>query len=141
MSDVNVIFSGDMARRDKDGFYYLVDRKHNIIITGGEKVFPSEIETAITSHEGIVDCAALGIPDDKWGELVTAFVIPDEKYKGKLTELEIMDYCKRTLSSYKRPKKIIFLSMEEMPRTSSGKILHRVLREKYSKLNEQEVSL
>ena len=133
--------TGDMARKDNDGYYYLVDRKHNIIITGGEKVYPSEIETALTSHEGIMDCAALGIPDDKWGELVTAFVIPDEKYKGKITEEELMNYCKEHLSSYKRPKKIIFLSMEEMPRTSSGKILHRVLRDKYSKLNEQEVSL
>ena len=133
--------TGDMARKDNDGYYYLVDRKHNIIITGGEKVYPSEIETALTSHEGIMDCAALGIPDDKWGELVTAFVIPDEKYKGKITEEELINYCKEHLSSYKRPKKIIFLSMEEMPRTSSGKILHRVLRDKYSKLNEQEVSL
>ena len=133
--------TGDMAKRDQEGFYYLVDRKHNIIITGGEKVFPSEIETVITAHEGIMDCAVLGIPDDKWGELVTAFVIPDEKYKGKISEEELINYCKEHLSSYKRPKKIIFLAMEEMPRTSSGKILHRVLREKYSKLNEQEVRL
>ena len=133
--------TGDMARKDEDGYYYLVDRKHNIIITGGEKVYPSEIETIITQHEGIMDCAALGIPDDKWGEMVTAFVIPDKSYLKKLTEEEILNYCKEKLSSYKRPKKIIFLSMEEMPRTSSGKILHRVLREKYSKLTEQEVSL
>ena len=73
--------------------------------------------------------------------MVTAFVIPDKSYLKKLTEEEILNYCKEKLSSYKRPKKIIFLSMEEMPRTSSGKILHRVLRDKYSKLTEQEVSL
>jgi acyl-CoA synthetase (AMP-forming)/AMP-acid ligase II len=133
--------TGDMGRVDEDGYYYLVDRKHNVIITGGEKVFPSEIETVITQHEGIVDCAALGIPDEKWGEQVTAFVIPDEKYKNKLSEEDILNYCKERLSSYKRPKKIVFLSMDEMPRTSSGKILHRKLREKYSKLNEKEISI
>ena len=83
----------------------------------------------------------MGIPDYKWGEMVTAFVIPDLSHKNKLTEDEILNYCKQRLSSYKRPKKIIFLSMDEMPRTSSGKILHRILRDRYSKLNEQEVSL
>ncbi|MFV2014217.1 MAG: class I adenylate-forming enzyme family protein, partial [Candidatus Heimdallarchaeota archaeon] len=129
--------AGDMARRDQHGYYYLVDRKNNMIITGGENVYPSEIETAVTQHEGVLDCAALGLPDKKWGEIITAVIIPEDSNKANLTGDEIITFCKSKLSSFKVPKKVIFTSMAEMPRTASGKILHRKLRERYSELDEE----
>lgn len=135
----NYFSAGDLARRDQDGYYFLVDRKKNMIITGGENVYPSEIETVISQHEGVLDCAVLGLPDDKWGEKITAIVIPEDFYKEKLTKVEIINYCKSKLSSFKVPKNVIFISMAEMPRTASGKILHRILRERYSQLEEEEI--
>ncbi|MFC1853997.1 class I adenylate-forming enzyme family protein [candidate division CSSED10-310 bacterium] len=121
--------AGDMGYEDEEGYYYLVDRKDNLIITGGEKVYPSAVENVLGSHPKIYDVAAIGLPDDKWGEAVTAVVI----LKGgkQATEQEIVEYCRTRLGAYKRPKKIIFISKEEMPRTPTGKILHRQLRLKF----------
>ena len=120
--------AGDMAKRDKDGFYYLVDRKDNLIITGGEHCYPSEVEEVIGSHLGVFDCAIIGLADEKWGERVTAVVVP----KGEINEETIRDYCKGKIARFKIPKQVIFIKDEEMPRTSTGKILHRVLRERYT---------
>jgi fatty-acyl-CoA synthase len=121
--------AGDMARRDADGFYTLVDRKNNMIITGGEKVFPSEVEALIGSHPSVKDVAVIGVPDEKWGECVTTFVIP---HAGKtLTDEDIRAHCRGKISGYKVPKVVHFIKDEEMPRTATGKILHRILREKY----------
>jgi acyl-CoA synthetase (AMP-forming)/AMP-acid ligase II len=119
--------AGDMGRRDEDGFYEIVDRKDNLIITGGEHVYPSEVEKVIGSHPGVFDAAIVGLPDDKWGEAVTAFVIPRNLDKPPAEE-EIISFCKDKMAGYKRPKAVHFLSEEEMPRTGSGKILHRALR-------------
>ena len=121
--------AGDMAYRDKDGYLFLVDRKKNMIITGGEHVFPSEVEALISRHSSVFDVAVAGLPDPKWTEAVTAFVILKE---GKLaTEDDIKDHCKDKLARFKIPKKVIFITPDEMPRTGTGKILHRVLKEKY----------
>jgi acyl-CoA synthetase (AMP-forming)/AMP-acid ligase II len=124
--------AGDMARRDEEGFYHIVDRKDNMIITGGEHVYPSEVEDAVGSHECVFDCAVIGLPDDKWGEKVAAVVItkPGVDPAG-ITENEIMECCRQRLAGYKRPKEVIFISQEDMPRTPTGKILHRKLREKF----------
>ncbi|UCG06125.1 MAG: AMP-binding protein, partial [Desulfobacterales bacterium] len=129
------IFSaGDMARRDEDGYYYLVDRKNNMIITGGENVYPSEVEEVIGNLEGVFECAVIGLPDDKWGEKVTAVAIRKPGVTEKeLSAESIVNYCKDKIAGYKRPKEIIFIDPEEMPRTASGKILHRKLREKFGK--------
>ncbi|OQY21405.1 MAG: long-chain fatty acid--CoA ligase [Anaerolineaceae bacterium 4572_32.2] len=121
--------AGDLARRDKDGFYQIVDRKDNLIITGGEHVYPSEVEKVIGSHPGVFDVAIVGLPHEKWGEAVTAFVIP-KGLNDPPTEEEIIAFCKDKLAAYKRPKAAHFISPEEMPRTGSGKILHRALRER-----------
>ena len=121
--------AGDMARRDEDGFFEIVDRKNNMIITGGEHVYPSEVEKVIGGHEGVFDVAVVGLPHDKWGEEVTAFVIPQHP-DDPPTEEEIIDFCRGKMAGYKRPKAVRFISREEMPRTGSGKILHRVLRER-----------
>jgi len=120
--------AGDMARRIEDGFFEIVDRKDNMIITGGEHVYPSEVEEVIGGHEGVFDVAVISLPDEKWGEMVLAVVIP----KSRVDEKEIMDRCKERLAGYKCPKRIIFITEDEMPRTQTGKILHRILREKYS---------
>jgi len=125
--------AGDMAKRDKDGFYYIVDRKDNMIITGGEHVYPSEVQEIICSHPNVFDVAVIGLPHEKWGEQVTAVIIP--KDNSKLDDKMIIDYCRDKMAGYKRPKRVIFIKQEEMPRTATGKILHRILRERY---NSQE---
>jgi acyl-CoA synthetase (AMP-forming)/AMP-acid ligase II len=124
--------AGDMARRDEDGFYEIIDRKDNLIITGGEHVYPSEVEKVIGSHPGVFDVAIVGLPHEKWGEAVTAFVIPQD-LNDLPTEEEIIAFCRDKMAGYKRPKAVHFIPQEEMPRTGSGKILHRALRERYAR--------
>ena len=125
---------GDMARQDEDGYYYLVDRKANMIITGGENVYPSEVENVVGAHPAVKDVAVIGVPDPKWGEAVKAVVILHEGYTpSKELEKEIMDFCRGKIAGYKRPKSVDFIKEEEMPRTATGKILHRKLRERYWK--------
>jgi acyl-CoA synthetase (AMP-forming)/AMP-acid ligase II len=126
-----------MARRDEDGYYYLVDRKKNMIITGGENVYPSEVENALGAHPAIKDVAVIGVPDVKWGELVTAVVVLHQDYQAS-PELakELIEYTKGKLAGYKRPKKVKFINDEDMPRTATGKILHRILREEFGKWSD-----
>jgi len=127
--------AGDMGKRDQDGFFYIVDRKDNMIITGGENVYPSEVEDAIGSHECVFDCAVIGLPDEKWGEKVVAVVIKkpgmDELDEKDIDQETIFKCCRDKIATYKKPKEVIFIKEEEMPRTATGKILHRKLREKY----------
>jgi acyl-CoA synthetase (AMP-forming)/AMP-acid ligase II len=126
--------AGDMATRDEDGFYQIVDRKDNMIISGGEHIYPSEVEEVIGSHECVFDCAVIGLPDDKWGEKVAAVVIkkPGVDYSD-IDEETIKRCCKDQMAGYKSPKEIRFIDEDEMPRTPTGKILHRKLREKFRK--------
>jgi acyl-CoA synthetase (AMP-forming)/AMP-acid ligase II len=124
--------AGDMATKDESGFLQIVDRKDNMIITGGEHVYPSEVEEVVGSHECVFDCAVIGLPDAKWGEKVAAVVIPKPDTDPKtITEEDILECCREKLAGYKRPKEVIFISPEDMPRTPTGKILHRKLREKF----------
>jgi acyl-CoA synthetase (AMP-forming)/AMP-acid ligase II len=120
---------GDMARRDADGYYYLVDRKKNMIISGGENVYPSEVENLLGSHPKVKDVAVIGIPHAKWGESVHAVLVLRDG--ANATEVEILDWCKDKIAGYKRPRSVAFVREEEMPRTATGKILHRVLRARY----------
>jgi len=120
----------DMARRDEEGYFYIVDRKDNMIITGGEHVYPTEVEAAISAHPDVFDVAVIGIPDPKWGESVKAIVIPKEG--NEISEREIIDFCRDKISAYKKPKSVVFIKADEMPRTATGKILHRKLRELYA---------
>ncbi|MCD6292445.1 MAG: AMP-binding protein [Deltaproteobacteria bacterium] len=122
--------AGDMARRDEDGYYYLVDRKKNMIITGGENVYPSEVENVIAAHEAVFDVAVVGLPHEKWGEEVSSVVILKEEQA--LSEKDLVSYCRAQLAPYKCPKKVFFITADEMPRTGTGKILHRILRERYA---------
>ncbi len=119
--------AGDMARRDADGFFEIVDRKDNMIITGGENVHPSEVEEVIGNHPDVFDAAVIGLPDPKWGEKVVAVVIP----KREMETDEILRHCRDKMAGYKRPQDVIFIDQKEMPRTPTGKILHRRLRERF----------
>ena len=129
--------AGDMARRDEDGYYALVDRKANMIITGGENVYPSEVECSIGCHAAIKDIAVIGVPDEKWGEAIKAVVVLHEGFRPtEELKNEIMIFCKGELAGFKRPKSIEFIKDEEMPRTPTGKTLHRVLRDKYGRWSD-----
>lgn len=126
--------AGDMGRKDEDGYYYIVDRKNNMIITGGENVYPSEVERVVASHLSVSECACIGIPDEKWGEKIAVVVTLKKKVTTDtdIIEKDIKKHCRENLAGYKLPKQIIFITDEEMPRTSTGKILHRKLRGKFS---------
>jgi len=120
--------AGDMAYQDEDGYYFLVDRKHNMIITGGEHVFPSEVENVICRHPAVMDAAVVGVPHEKWGEAVCAVII--RKPGAECSEEEVVQHCRQHLAGYKRPKRVVFIEPGQMPRTATGKILHRILRER-----------
>ena len=119
---------GDMARRDVDGYIHLVDRKSNMIITGGENVYPSEVEGVIGAHPKVKDVAVVGMPHDKWGEAVHAVVVLHQE--AEATEAELLDWCRGRIAGYKRPQSVRFVADAEMPRTTTGKILHRMLRDR-----------
>jgi len=130
--------AGDMCYRDPDGFYVLVDRKANMIISGGENVYPSEVENAVASHRAVKDVAIIGIPHEKWGESIHAVVILHEEVEPTETlKDEIKRWCRTKIAGYKVPKTIDFIGDEDMPRTGTGKILHRILRERYGKWGDQ----
>jgi acyl-CoA synthetase (AMP-forming)/AMP-acid ligase II len=119
----------DMAREDDGGYFHIVDRKDNMIITGGEKVFPTEVEAVVGSHPCVYDCAVIGLPHPKWGDQVTAVIVL--KAGRSAAAEEIMAHCRDNVAGYKLPRRVIFIKDEEMPRTATGKILHRILRERY----------
>ncbi|MDQ0272299.1 fatty acid--CoA ligase [Cytobacillus purgationiresistens] len=117
--------SGDIGYLDDEGFLYVKDRVDDMIISGGENIYPREVEDVLHSHEGVLDVAVLGQPDDHWGELVTAFVV---KKDSNITEEELDQLCKSSeeLANFKRPRKYIFC--EALPRNASGKIQKFLLR-------------
>jgi fatty-acyl-CoA synthase len=117
-----------MARRDEEGYIHLVDRKSNMIISGGENIYPSEVEAVIGAHPQVRDVAVIGLPDSKWGESVHAAVV---LHPGAfVAEGELADWCRERLAGFKRPRAYSFLQDEEMPRNTTGKLLHRALKEK-----------
>lgn len=118
---------GDMALRDSDGFIRLIDRKKNMIITGGENVYPSEVENVLAAHPDVSDAAVIGLRDDRWGERVEAAIVL--KNGSRVTSEALSDWCRERLAGFKRPRAITFLQPNEMPRNATGKILHRVLKD------------
>jgi acyl-CoA synthetase (AMP-forming)/AMP-acid ligase II len=123
------LYTGDMAREDNEGFIYIVDRKKDVVITGGENIFPVEVEDVIHKHPKVYDAAVIGIPDERLGEVALAVI--DPKPGEKLTEEEMNQFCERNLPRYKRPRRIIF---DKVPRNPTGKIEKPKLREKYAHL-------
>jgi acyl-CoA synthetase (AMP-forming)/AMP-acid ligase II len=124
------LMTGDIARLDEDGFIWLVDRKKDVIITGGENVFPVEIEDFLQAHPKIQDVAVIGLPSMRLGEIATAII--KVKPGQEMSKEEIRDFCE-TLPRYKRPRKIIF---DDVPRNPTGKIEKPKLREKFSGAKE-----
>lgn len=125
------LLTGDIARVDKDGFIWLVDRAKDIIITGGENIFPVEIENHIMAHAKVQDVGVIGLPDERLGEIVAAII--KVKPGQALSEEEVVEYCEE-LPRYKRPRKIIF---SEVPRSPTGKIEKPKLRKQYTGISER----
>jgi fatty-acyl-CoA synthase/long-chain acyl-CoA synthetase len=118
---------GDIAYRDEEGYYYICDRKSDMIISAGMNIYPAEIEAALEQHPAIYDVAVFGIPSEEWGEAVHATVVLAPGVS--LTPEEIRDFGKQHLASYKVPRSVDYV--DELPRTGSGKILKRQLRAPY----------
>jgi acyl-CoA synthetase (AMP-forming)/AMP-acid ligase II len=120
--------TGDVGYQDREGYSYIQDRLKDMIVTGGENVYSGEVEAVIYEHPVVREAAVFGIPDEQWGELVTACVVL--KRGTVLTANDLISYCRQFLASYKVPRRIEF-SETELPKSGSGKILKRILREKF----------
>ena len=129
MDDEGWLYTGDMAKQDEEGFYYLVDRKKDVIISGGENIYPVQIEDFLHGFEPVNDVAVIGLADKRLGEISTAII--EIKQGFTCTEEEVQEFCKK-LPKYKRPRKIIFA---EVPRNATGKIEKPKLREIYGAMN------
>jgi long-chain acyl-CoA synthetase len=120
-------YSGDIATWDENGFMYVVDRKKDMIISGGENIYSSVVEEAVCKHPAVKECAVIGVPHQVFGETVKAIVVLQADRAA--TAEEIIAVCKQNLASYMKPTSVDFVT--ELPKTPTGKILKRVLREKY----------
>ncbi len=113
-----MLYTGDLARTDEEGYYFLIDRARDMYITGGENVYPAEVERILREHPDIEDIAVVGVPDERWGEVGQAFVIP--KRDSNFSAESIIGYCKERMAKFKCPKQVVFC--EDFPRTSLGKV-------------------
>jgi long-chain acyl-CoA synthetase len=118
------LHTGDIGVMDEQGFIRIVDRKKDMILVSGFNVYPNEIEQVVAMHPGVLEVAAIGVPDEHSGEVPKLFVV---KKDPALTEKDILEHCKEQLTGYKRPKYVEFRS--ELPKTNVGKILRRALRD------------
>jgi acyl-CoA synthetase (AMP-forming)/AMP-acid ligase II len=116
---------GDLAYRDKDGYLYLAGRKKDMIIRGGENIYPIEIEDVLSKHPSVREVAVVGVPDEHWGEIVRAYVVLESG--AAFDEAEVREHCRGRLAGYKIPS--TFVVQDELPRNASGKVLKRVLRD------------
>ncbi|WP_400242905.1 o-succinylbenzoate--CoA ligase [Niallia sp. JL1B1071] len=116
-------FTGDIGYIDSEGFLYVLDRRSDLIISGGENVYPAEVEAVLTEMEGIREAAVIGVPEEQWGQVPVAFVVADGRV---CSEKSIMENCEKSLAKYKIPQRVFFVS--EVPRNASGKIVRRDLR-------------
>jgi fatty-acyl-CoA synthase len=130
----NTFHTGDGGYLDEDGYLVISDRKKDVIISGGENVSSIEVEDALMSHPAVKEVAVIGIPDEKWGELVTALVVPDG---DDVTAEELISHCRTALAGYKCPKRVDFV--EELPRTATGKLQKFKLREPFWKGQERQI--
>jgi long-chain acyl-CoA synthetase len=121
------LHTGDMGKMDELRYIYIVDRKKDMIISGGENIYAKEVEDVLSSHPAVAGAVVIGVPDDKWGEAVKGLVI--KKRGAEVSEEELISFCKSRLASYKKPKSIEF--MIEFPKSTAGKVLKRELRQKY----------
>ncbi|MDY6968701.1 MAG: long-chain-fatty-acid--CoA ligase [Spirochaetota bacterium] len=129
------LYTGDMGYWDDHGYIYMADRKKEMIISGGENIYPNEVEQVIREIKDVIDVAVIGVPDEKWGESVKAVIV--KAPNTELTEEDIINYCAKNIASYKKPKSVDFVS--DLPRNPTGKVLKRVIREKYWQNSERKV--
>lgn len=120
--------SGDLGYKDEDGYIHIVDRKKDLIIRGGQNIYPAEVENVLYRHPAVYEAAVIGVPDEKYGEEVKAFVSLKKEYQGRVDEEEILRFCQEHLAYYKTPKSVEFL--DELPKNSVGKIIKAPLRER-----------
>ena len=121
------LHTGDLGRMDEDGYIYVVERKDDMIISGGVNVYPREIEEVLYRHPSVSEASVIGLPDEHWGEVVKAIVVPREG--AQVTEAEIIDFCAKNLAGYKKPKSVDF--WRELPKSPQGKILKKEIRNRY----------
>jgi acyl-CoA synthetase (AMP-forming)/AMP-acid ligase II len=121
------LYTGDIARMDEEGYLYIMDRKKDMIISGGENIYPAEVEDALLNNPKIADVAVIGYPHEKWGEAVKAVVVI--KSGEMLTENELIEWSQGKIGKFKIPKKVVFT--DSIPRTPTGKILKRIIREQF----------
>ena len=124
------LYTGDLVKIDQEGNLYYVDRKKDMIKTGGENVYSKEVEETISTHPAVLDVAIIGVPDEIWGEAIKSII---ELNPGMTaTEQEIIEHCKANLARFKAPKSVVFVEKGTLPRGGLGKIQKNVLREKYT---------
>ena len=116
--------TGDVGRMDDDGYIFIEDRKKDMILVSGFNVYPNEVENVVVEMDGILEAAAIGIPDERSGEMVKIFAV---RTNDSVTEQDVKDFCKKNLTGYKRPRAVEF--RDELPKTNVGKILRRALRD------------
>jgi acyl-CoA synthetase (AMP-forming)/AMP-acid ligase II len=131
------IYTGDLAVVDKDGFINIVDRKKDMIITGGENVYSTEVEYCLMEHESVAECAVFGVPDERWGEVVQAVVVL-RATQNEACEADLIEFVKARLAAYKAPRNVSIV--KELPKTGSGKIYKKGLREEFWKERERQVN-
>jgi long-chain acyl-CoA synthetase len=129
------LYSGDAGMIDADGYVYLIDRKKDMIISGGENIYSREVEDVLYTHPAVADAAVIGVPDEKWGESVKAVLVLKEGMH--VSEKEIIEFCKERLASYKKPKSVEF--WDTVPKTTTGKIKKNEIREKYWEGYERKI--
>jgi acyl-CoA synthetase (AMP-forming)/AMP-acid ligase II len=118
---------GDVAYRDEEGYYYICDRRIDMIISGGVNIYPAEIEAVLHAHPAVMDAAVIGVPDDEFGEAVKAVV--QARHGAAITADELIAFCGERLAGYKKPRSLDFVA--ELPRDAAGKLLKRKLRDAY----------
>lgn len=126
------LYTGDLGWKNEEGYIHIVDRKKDVIISGGVNIYPREVEEVLNMHPGVKETCVIGIPDDKWGECVVAYVVPNGK--EEVSTEALLTLCIENMASFKKPKSIYIV--EELPKSSYGKILKREMREQH-----QEVSI
>ena len=129
------LHTGDVGCLDEDGYLFLMDRSHDMIISGGENIYPREIEEVLVRHPAVREVAVIGIPDEEWGEAVKAVVSTVDG--GEVTAEELIEFCRDHIASYKKPRSVDFV--DELPRNNYGKIVKRELREAYWQGRERRV--
>lgn len=122
------LHTGDLGKMDEDGYVYIVERKNDMIISGGVNVYPREIEEVLYSHPAVSEASVVGLPDEHWGEVVKAVIVL--RGEAKATEAEIIEFCGKRLAGYKKPKSVDF--WDALPKSSTGKVLKKEIRRRYA---------